>query len=145
MAVDFSKILGKQASEIEKPKPLPLGHYICNNPQLPAFKGLGKDESPAAVFSVVVLAPGDDVDPEALAEFGEWKGKKITFNRFLTEASEYRTKEEICQAFGIEQEGKNLGQIFNETINRQVLVEISHRPSQDGSEMYMEVKSLGAV
>lgn len=145
MAVDFSKILSKQATEIEKPKPLPIGSYICNNPQLPTFKGLGKEESPAAVFRVIVLAPDEDVDPQELTDYGEWKGKPITFNRFLTEASEWRTKEEICQAFGIEEEGKTLGQIFNETVNRQVRVTIKHRPSDDGTQMYMEVEKLSAV
>ncbi len=150
MAVDFSKILAKQATEIEKPAPLPIGSYLINNPALPQFKGLGKEESPAAVFSVVILSPGEDVDPEALAEYENggkrpWKGKKVTFNRFLTEASEFRTKEEICNAFGIEEEGKSLGQIFNETVNKQCMIHIKHRPSDDGTQMYMEVEKLAAV
>lgn len=145
MAVDFSKILSKQTSAIEKPKPLPIGTYICNNPQLPKFQGIGKNETPAATFNFVVLAPGEDVDMEQLQAYGEWKGKSLRFNMFLTENSEYRTMEELTTVFGIEQEGKNLGQMFNETINKQVLVSIRHRPSEDGTEMFHEIEKIAAV
>jgi hypothetical protein len=143
--VDFSKILSKQAEEIEKPKPLPVGDYICNNPKLPDFKEIGKNQTPCAEFSLVVIAPTDTVDPEELKAFGEWKGKTIRHRMFLTEGTEFRTKEELVNAFGIEEAGKNLGQMFNETINKQVLVSYKHRPSEDGTDIFGEVEKLAAV
>ena len=145
MAVDFSKILQKQATEIEKPKPLPIGSYVAVNQKLPDFKGVGKNETPAAEFALVVLAPMDDVDPEHLAAYGDVKGKVARHRMFLTEGTEYRTKEELVNAFGIEEAGKNLGQMFNETINKQVIVKIRHRPNDDGTDIYAEVESLAAV
>lgn len=145
MAVDFSKILQKQANEIEKPKPLPIGSYVAVNQKLPDFKGVGKNETPAAEFALVVLAPMDDVDPEHLAAYGDVKGKSVRHRMFLTEGTEYRTKEELVNAFGIEEAGKNLGQMFNETINKQVIVKIRHRPNDDGTDIYAEVESLAAV
>lgn len=144
MAVDFSKILAKQAKDIEKPKPLPLGTYLCNNPQLPKFIGVGKNETPCAEFGLVVLAPQDDVDPTALQEFGEVRGKSIRHRMFLTENTEHRTKEELKNAFGADENG-TLGQMFSETINRQVYVTIKHRPSEDGTEMFHEVEKLAAA
>jgi hypothetical protein len=145
MAVDFSKILQKQAEEIEKPKPLPIGSYICNNPKLPEFKGVGKNETPCAEFSLVIIAPSDDVDPADLKAYGDWKGKTIRHRMFLTEGTEFRTKEELKDAFQVDEAGKNLGQMFNETINRQVLVTVKHRPSEDGTDIFMEVEKLAAV
>lgn len=145
MAVDFSKILAKQADQIEKPKPLPVGSYVCTNPKLPDFKGIGKNETPAAEFGLVVIAPMEDVDPDQLREFGEYKGKTIRHRMFLTEGTEFRTKEELVNAFGIEEAGKNLGQMFNETINKQVIVKIRHRPSDDGTDVFAEVESLAAA
>ncbi len=145
MAVDFSKILSKQATEIEKPKPLPVGDYIVNNPKLPEFKGIGKNETPAAVFSFVVIAATDTVDPDELAAYGEYKGKTQRYNAFLSEGSEFRTKEMLVNAFQIEEEGKNLGQIFNETIGKQVIITIGHRPSDDGTELYAEVTGIAAA
>lgn len=145
MAVDFSKILQKQANEIEKPKPLPIGSYVAVNQKLPDFKGVGKNETPAAEFALVVIAPMDDVDPEHLAAYGDVKGKSVRHRMFLTEGTEYRTKEELVNAFGIEEAGKNLGQMFNETINKQVIVKIRHRPNDDGTDIYAEVESLAAV
>lgn len=145
MTVDFSKILGKQTQEIEKPKPLPMGTYVCNNPALPRFIELGQNKTPCAQFNLTVIAPGDDIDAEQLSEYGEWKGKSIRHNMFLTEDSLFRTKEELCNAFTIEEEGKTLGQVFNETVNRQVLVTLTHRPSDDGTTMYVQVEKLAAV
>lgn len=145
MAVDFSKILSKQAAALEKPKPLPVGTYLCNNPQLPKFIGVGKQETPCAEFGLVVLAPGDDVDAQALTDFGDWKGKNIRHRMFLTEATEWRTKEELKEAFGIEEGEKTLGQMFNETVNKQVYVTIKHRPNEDGTDLYMEVEKLAAA
>lgn len=144
MAVDFSKILQKQATEIEKPKPLPVGTYLCNNPQLPKFVAVGKNETPCAEFGLVILAPQDDVDPEGLSAYGDVRGKNIRHRMFLTEGTEYRTKEELKNAFGADENG-TLGQMFNETINRQVLVTVKHRPSDDGTEMYHEVEKLAAA
>lgn len=144
MAVDFSKILQKQATEIEKPKPLPIGTYLCVNPKLPEFKGVGKNETPCAEFSLTIMAPVE-VDADDLAAYGEVKGKSIRHRMFLTEGTEYRTKEELVNAFGLDEAGKNLGQLFNETINGQVLVTIKHRPSEDGTEIYHEVEGLAAV
>lgn len=142
MAIDFNKILTKQASAIEKPKPLPIGMYLCNNPQLPKFEGIGKKETPGANFNLVVLQPGEDVDMEQLKEYGQWQGKNVRYTMWLSENAEYRTKEELCTAFNLEEGDKTLGQLFNETINKQVWVKIEHRPSEDGTEMYSEAKEL---
>jgi hypothetical protein len=144
MAVDFSKILQKQATEIEKPKPLPVGSYVCINSALPKFVGVGKNETPAAEFSLTIIAPVE-VDMEALSAYGEVKGKNIRHRQFLTEGTEFRSKEELVNAFQIDPEGKNLGQLYNETINKQVIVTIKHRPSEDGTEIYHEVEGLAAV
>jgi len=145
MAVDFSKILSKQAEAIEKPKPLPIGTYICVNQALPTFTGVGKNETPCAEFSLKVIAPTEDVDTAELATYGEYKGKSIRHRMFLTEGTEFRTKEELVNAFGVSEAGKNLGQMFNETINKQVMVTIKHRPSDNGEDMFAEVEKLAAV
>lgn len=145
MGVDFSKILQKQASAIEKPKPLPVGTYLFNNPQLPKFEGVGKKETPAANFNLILLQPGDDVDMEQLKEFGEYKGKAVRYTMWLSENAEFRTKEELVNVFNLEEGDKNLGQLFNETVNKQVWGKIKHRPSEDGTEMYHEIEELAAA
>ena len=142
MAVDFSKLLSKQANAIEKPKPMPIGHYIAVNQKLPDFKGIGKNETPGAVFALVILAPTEDVDQDQLKEYGEIKGKSVNYTQWLSEASEFRAKEELKNAFDIEETGKTLGQMYNETINKQVLVEITHEPSQDGTEMFSRATAI---
>ena len=143
--VDFSKILSKQAETIEKPKPLPIGTFIFLNTALPEFTGIGKKETPAAVFSLQLVAPTDDVDMDQLKAYGEWKGKKQRFVMYLSENAEYRTLEELENSFGIDKTGKTLGQMFNETVNKQVYGTIKHRPSDDGTEIYAEIEKLARV
>lgn len=143
--VDFSKILGKQAAAIEKPKPLPVGTYIALNPKLPSFEAIGKKETPGAVFGLQIIAPTEDVDTDELKTYGDIKGKTVRHTMYLSEATEFRTKEELKNAFGVEEEDKTLGQMFNETVNKQVYVTIRHRPSDDGQEIYAEVEKLAKV
>ena len=145
MAINFAEILGKQAAAIEKPKPIPVGTYLCINQKLPDFKGIGKDETPCAEFTFVIIVPNEDVDPADLQAFGEIKGKSIRHRMFLTEKSEYRTKEELVKVFGIEEGDKTLGQLFNETVNRQLYVTVKHTPTQDGTDVFAEVEALAAA
>ena len=145
MAVNFTEILVTHAEEIEKPKPLPIGSYLAINPKLPEFKGLGKNETPAAVFTVTINQPLDDVSPDDLKAYGDVKGKTQRFNRFLSDTAQFRTKEELCETFGIDETGKTLGQIFAETVNKPLIIVIAHRPSDDGTEIYAEVEKTAAA
>ncbi len=145
MAINFKDILSKQASAIEKPKPTPVGTYICINQKLPDFKTIGKDETPCAEFNFVIVMPTEDVDPADLAAYGEIKGKTIRHRMFLTDKSEYRTKEELVKVFNIEEGDKTLGQLFNETVNKQLMVTVKHTPTQDGTDVFAEVEALAAA
>lgn len=144
-AVDFSKILSKQAEAIEKPKPLPVGEYIAANPKLPDFKAVGKQDTPAAEFTLTIIAPTESVDPDHIAEFGgisSIKGKTVRYTQWLSENAEFRAKEELKNAFGIDEDGKTLGQMYNETINKNVIVTITHVPSEDGTEIFARATAL---
>ena len=145
MAINFAEILGKQASTIEKPKPIPVGTYLCANNKIPDFKAIGKDETPCAEFNFIAIAPTEDVDPADLEAYGDVRGKTIRHRMFLTEKSEYRSKEELVRVFGIEEGSKTLGQLFNETVNKQLLVTIKHTPTQDGTDVFAEVEALAAA
>lgn len=152
-APDFKSILAKHGKDIQKLPPPPVGTYICNNPKLPEFKGLGKNSTPVAEFNFIVLQPDDDVDAQQLADFGgmeKLRGRKIRYRGFLTEESEGRTKEELFNAFKM---GKNIediddwtwGQIFNATLNKPVRVTIKHIPNDAGDGFYTEVEKLAAA
>ena len=86
-----------------------------------------------------------DVDPTEIQEFGDVRGKVIRHRMFLTDKSEYRTKEELIKVFGLEEGEKTLGQLFNETVNRQLIVTIKHTPTQDGTDVFAEVEALAAA
>lgn len=85
------------------------------------------------------------MDPDALREFGEFKGKTIRHRLFLTETSLFRSKEELVNAWGLDEEGKALGQLFSEIINQPVYVKIKHTPTADGTDVFAEVEALAKV
>lgn len=145
MAVNFAAILGKQADTVEAPKNIPIGEYIAINQKLPEFKAIGQNETPGANFSLVILAATESVDPDQLKEFGDVKGKTIQHTMWLSENSEYYTIQELEKTFGIESTGKTIGQMFNETINKQVIVSIEHVPTKDGTAIRHQSAGLAAA
>lgn len=148
MASNFQDILSKKATEIEKPIPAPIGHYLCANPKVPDFKNIGENETPAAEFTFHLISPGDDVDPDDFQDWGgqeKLKGKTVRYLMWLSDDALFRAKEQLAEAFDIDPEGKDLGEMFAETAGTNVMVEIGHRPSKDGEDLYMDVKSLAAA
>ena len=79
--VDFSKILNTKTDEIKKPTPLPVGTYLCTNPQLPEFIESSQKGTPGAKFSFKVISATEDVDQDDLAawqlEQGDYAGKTV--------------------------------------------------------------------
>jgi hypothetical protein len=137
---NFTSILSKPMSEIEKPKPLPIGSYLCIVDGVPELTQIGQKQTDAAVFKLKVLQPLEDVDTEQLAEAGGVSNKTLRLTLFLTEDSLHRAKKLLNEHMGIE-EDKTLQEALMEAQGRQVVANVSHRPSQDGTELYAEVKS----
>jgi hypothetical protein len=137
---NFGAILDRPSSEIERPKPLPVGHYLTVTQGLPRFDKSTKKQTEFAEFTLKFLQPLDDVDPEELKTFGELTDKTMTHTFYLTEKSAYRLKEFMVEDLGIE-EADTLRAMIDETPNRQVVVQIKHTPSDDGKSMYANIAS----
>ncbi len=145
MATNFAEILSKRTDEIERPKPLPVGTYLAMVEGAPELREIGKKSTPAAEFKFRILSPGDDVDREALTAMGGIGEHRMRKPYFLTDESLYRLKEFLVDHLGIAENGRPIGQLLSEAPNQQVYVTVSHRPSEDGSQIYAEVKSTSKV
>ena len=88
---------------------------------------------------VKVLAPQGDVDMEALSLAGGAQGKTLRQTFFLTEDALYRLKDFLTESCGIEANGRTLGEMIPDVVNRQFLATVKHRPSQDGTQVYAEI------
>ena len=65
-APNMSSILDRASSEIERPKPLPVGSYICTVKGLPEYGESSQKKTPQATHILVPTGTLDDVDEEDL-------------------------------------------------------------------------------
>lgn len=141
----FASVLDMPASEIERPKPLPVGSYICVVQGQPRIDKSAKKQTEFSEFTLKLLEALDDVDTDALEAIGGIKDKttKVTF--YHTENSIYRLKE-FLEHCGVDMEdGISLRQLIAEAPGKQVVAHIVHEASQDGEAIYAKVKNTTAV
>jgi hypothetical protein len=148
----FSDILDKPATEIDRPKPLPVGSYVWSIIGMPRFDKSKEKQTPFYEFQVKPVSALDDVDEEALKE---WATKsdgtmrqlsdyttRLTF--YITEDSLYRLQEFI-EHCGIDGEDKTTRQCIDETPNCQFVGNIVHTASKDGSTVYANIGKTAPV
>ena len=139
-APNFGSILDKPTSEIERPPTLPQGSYLCVVHGLPRFDKSTKKQTEFAEFTLRVLQAGEDVEEEALKEFGPLGETSIKHTFYLTEKSAYRLKEFLINDLLIEDTG-TLREMIDETPGKQVMISIKHQASDDGKSVYANVAS----
>lgn len=144
----FQDILNKPAADVKPPKPLPIGNYLCLIDGQAELKQMGKEQNWGAIIKLKPIQAGPDVDQAALLEALE--GKSLTeipiqTTFWVTEKAAYRLKSFLVDALGLEEGSKSLGELLNDAPGKQVMVTISHRPSDDGRTMYMDVKGFARV
>jgi len=137
---NFADALNRKADEIERPKPLPIGSYLCTLPGPAEMKNIGKNNTPAAEYTVKVVSAQADVDADALQTMGGCAGKTLRLTFFLTEDAVYRLKDFLVDTLGIETNGRSLGEMMPDAVNRMFIATIKHRPSEDGTQIYAEIK-----
>lgn len=141
---NFAALLEKPATDVERPKALPAGTYLCVVKGLPENGESSQKKTPFVRFNLQPLAAQEDVDAEALKEMGGLEGKTIRDTYYVTEDALYRLKE-FLEHLGVEPDDKSIAQMISEAPGCQVLVSIRHRASQDGENVFAEVAKTAAV
>lgn len=142
---NFADVLNRPAAAVEKPKPYPIGTYLCIVDGPAEISKVGKKQTDAAIFKLKILAPGADVDPAAVAEAGGVAGKQLRITYWLTEDALYRLKQFLVDHLGLAEGSKTLGELLAEAPGCQVYANVGHRPSEDGQTLYADVKSTAKV
>lgn len=141
----FEDILNTPVNAVEKPKPRPAGTYYGIVAKSPEIKKIGKNETLAAVFEIKLVRPGDDVDQDSLQEAGGIGERPLRVTQFLTKDALWRLVD-FFKALGMDTEsGDSISELLPQTMGRQALFKIRHRPSQDGTELYEEFDSAAAL
>lgn len=135
----FESILDTPATEVDRPKPLPAGTYDG------VVKGLyeqgesSQKKTPFVRFTYVMQAAGEDVDEEELQAIGGIDGKTIKDTYYTTPEALFRLTDTL-ERMGIDMEGKTVRQALDETPNASIRIVIGHRASEDGQQIFAEVK-----
>ena len=131
----FGSILDRKSSEVERPRPLPVGNYLCQVKGLPTYDKSTKKHTEYVEFSMVPIQALDDVDQEQLAEVGGLAGKTIDATFYLTEKSIWRLTEFLNDC-GVEEDDLSIRQRVEQSPGCQVICTIIHEPSRDGKGVY---------
>jgi hypothetical protein len=143
----FESILDTPADEVERPKPLPTGTYDVIVSGLPEHGQSSQKRTPFVKFTYVLQAAGEDVDEDELVTLLTKKdgtvepltSKSIKDTYYTTPDSLFRLTDAI-ENMGIEQEGKTIRQCLDETPNASLRILVGHRASEDGTQVFAEVK-----
>lgn len=140
---NLAAILSKPATDIKPPPLVPMGSYHALIIGLPTPGQSSKQKTDFLEFSFKLVAPLDDVDPEAVETFnaeveGGLAGRVLKEKFYITENSVFMLKQMLENA-GIEAEGKSLSQMIDESPNADLVIFINHEASQDGQRFFARV------
>lgn len=147
-----ASILDKPASNIERPKPVPQGHFTFVVQGMPREDKSAQKKTDFWEYTLKAIHAHEDVDSEALTAWytradGSTKtiGDIIQKPKFyLTEGAAFMLKDFI-EACGVdESEYESLRQGGQMLTNRQVVGLISHRASDNGN-IFAEVRSFSKI
>jgi|SRR5215475_247201 len=151
--VSFSSILDKLSSDIEAPKPLPVGTYHCVVDGQPRIDKSTKKGTEFVEFSLKPMSALEDVNEEDLAasltsgdgSIKPLSDKRIRATFYLTEDAAIRLKRFLVNDLQITQGKKKVGQMITEAQNREVLAVVKHVPSQDGESLFAQLAKTAPV
>jgi len=138
---DFQSLLSVQAENVERPRPLPAGHYDVMVKKFEFGKSQQK-QTPYIRFFLEVLSAGDDVDPSAL-EGMTVQGKELRTDFYLLPTSMFRLVD-FLQAIGCNTIGRELKDVIPETVGMTAKAQVTQRKSDkaDDDRLFNDIKSF---
>jgi len=137
--------MNKSWDDVEAPKAMPVGSYLFVVKGLPRHDKSTKKGTEYYEFTLQPIQALEDVDEEALEEYGGLRDKdgnprvmRTTF--YLTEDAIYRLKE-FTEACGVDPTGKTPAQTINELPNCQVIGHVKHSAGRN-DRIYANVESF---
>ena len=147
---EFTSILDQMPDEIERPKPLPPGSYVCVIKERYISDKSSQKETPYYEFPLRPTEALENVDEEWLEEAltaADGSKKKLSDMviraRFYdTPDAGFRLKKFLLDDCQLENKG-SIGQIMENTIGCQVIANIKHRSV--GDDTFIDLKSTAPV
>lgn len=141
---EFTSILDRPSSDIEKPKPLPQGTYRFTVQGLPKYDKSTKKQTSYVEFALKPTAAMDDVDEDDLKAMGGFANKTVKATYYETEDAIWRLKEFLDHC-GAGEENETLRVRNEQTPNCEVMGTIKHEFSQDGTAVFAKLGTTAPV
>jgi len=147
-STNFQDILNRPSEEIKPMPTLPLGSYHTVVIGLPEQGQSSKKKTDFLKFTHKIVAPLDDVDPNAITEFeaeGETiAGQEVENIFYITPKSANMLKEFIINC-GVDLTGKTMAEGLDDVPNSEVIINIKHEQSDDGTRTFSKVGRTARV
>ena len=145
----FESILDMPAADVERPKPLPAGTYNAIVSGLYEEGVSSQKKTPFVQFAFAIQSADEDVDEDDLTEYLTTKDGAKPLNsvilknnstKFYTTPDSLFRLTDFLNHCGIDQDDKTIRQCLSETPNSSVKILIGHVASQDGEQIFAELK-----
>jgi len=138
---DFNALLNRSSEEAARPVALPIGTWACVISDYKLGESAQK-KTPFVEFIFNVIAPGEDIESEAL-EGLDYNGKTLRDKFYLTETAEFRLADFLKNNFDLV---GTYAEILPATKGQAVNVNVGQRlgdpdPLTGEQKVYTEVKS----
>jgi hypothetical protein len=144
--MSFEDILNQPLADIEAPKALPIGTYLGIIDGQPEFVKLGQNQTDAVQMNIKPIK-AIKVDEKQLSEVlngAALSDKRIRHRVFITQDSKHRLKQFLVDHLGISADIP-VKQGIAEAMGKQLVVELGHQSSTDGTQVFNTVKSTANV
>ncbi len=142
--VNFRDLLSFNTDEVERPKPLPAGHYlgVIRSHEFAMSKNKG---TPFVRFLIVPESPTDDVidHNNDLASI-DLSRRELRRDYYITPQSRYRLADMLDAVLG-KTTGRTADERIPETTGARVIFGVTQRTSEDGQDTYNDVTSIVAA
>lgn len=145
----FADVLNQKVGEVEKPKVIPAGNYMCVVTEPPkqdrAKNKTTGQEWDVVNFSLKILQPMGDVDMAAYQEaIKEAAPLPLKYSKFVDDQrGVYYLSEELKGVFGLE--GMSIGEALAQCQGKQVIATIVHSPAKDGKSLNANVSAIATA
>ena len=139
---NFRQLLSQPTDQVERPKPLPTGHY---RGEITNYEfGVSKNKQTPFVRFIIVPEEADaDVDRDRLSGIDLSK-KEMRKDFYITNTALYRLSDALDAILG-QQQGRNFDERIPETRNAKILFGVTERQNEEGTETYNDVTTMVAL
>lgn len=141
--VDFSKLADKKLEEVERPPLAPIGHYRFKVAKMPEMDVNPDSEWYIIEFQCQALEALDDVDPDALAEYGKVTNiqlrKTFMCDREDEKAADqmlFNVKRFLIDHLGCADESMSLKEALAQSPGAEFTGQVVHKQDKNDKELF---------